>query len=119
MSSLQYLNGYGISEWFNIGIPAELGLSIITIGIGLVQLITVYWLLKGKEYSYLFTLAVLIAILIVNVASLGLYLSAPAGIGISVNYGLLGGLIGGGVVWTVIIWKYLRRPYVKSFLGMA
>lgn len=119
IDSLQYLNGRGVSQWFNIGVPAELGLSIITIGIGFIQLITAYGLLKGKQFAYLFTLTALSAILVVNVASLLLYLSAPSGIGISVNYGFLGGSIGGGIVWTLLIWKYLSRPYVKAFLGIT
>ncbi len=119
VDSLKYLNGYGLSEWFNFGIPAELALSLTIIVFGLVQLVTVFGLLKGKKYSYKFALVLPIAILIINIASLGLYLSAPSEIGLSVNYGMLGGLIGGGVFWTVIIWQYLRKPHVKSFLGIA
>lgn len=119
VSLIQYLNGHGLSGWFNIAIPVEFGLSIATIAIGIVQLAVAYGLLKGKGFAYLPALAVTPTILIVNLASLMLYLSAPSGIDLSVNYGLSGGLVVGGVIWTAIIWQYLRRPYVKSFLGVT
>jgi hypothetical protein len=119
VDSLKYLNGYGLAEWFSVGIPAELGLSITIIGIGLVQLVTVFGLLKAKKFSYLFALSLPIVLLIVNIASLVLYLSAPSDAGLSVNYSFMGGLIGGGVVWAVIFWQYLRKPHVKAYLGVV
>jgi hypothetical protein len=119
VDSLKYLNGYGLSKWFNFGIPAELVLSLTIIVLSLIQFGTVFGLLTAKRYSYKFALILPIAILIINIATLGLYLSAPSEIGLSVNYSMFGGLIGGGVVWTVIYWQYLRKPHVKSYLGIA
>ena len=118
IEGLAYLSGYGLHPWFSIAIPAELALSIISICLGLLQMITVFGLWMGKKYSYTLALAIPIAFVIINLSFLGLYLSAPSEVDLDFNVSILGGLVGGGIVWTLIYWQYLRKPHVKAYLGI-
>ena len=118
LENLPYLSGYGVPEWFNVAIPVEMVLSITALCLGLLQVVTVFGLLKGKKYSYKLGLGIPIALPVINILFVALYLSAPVGVDLNINVGLYGGLIGGGIFWAVIYWQYLRKPHVKAYLGI-
>ena len=118
VENLPFLSGYGVPEWFNMAIPAEMVLSIVALCLGLLQVVTVFGLLRGKKYSYKLGLGIPIALPIINVLFVALYLSAPAGVDLNFNSSIYGGLIGGGIFWAVIYWQYLRKPHVKAYLGI-
>ena len=118
IENLPYLSGYGVPEWFNVAIPVEMVLSIVALCLGLLQVVTVFGLLKGKKYSYKLGLGIPIALPIINILFVALYVSAPAGVDLSFNSSIYGGLIGGGIFWAIIYWQYLRKPHVKAYLGI-
>ncbi len=118
LENLPYLSGYGVPEWFNMAVPVELTLSVVALCVGLLQVLTIYGLLKGKKYAYKLGLGIPITLPIINTLFVVLYLSAPAGIDLNFNLSVYGGLIGGGIFWAIIYWQYLRKPHVKNFMGV-
>ena len=114
---LPYLSGYGVHEWFAFAVPIELVLSIITLCVGLLQVVTIYGLLKGIKFAYKCGIYIPVAILVLNLLSLELYFSAPAEIGFGFNSVFWGALIGSGI-GLVIYLQYFRKPHVKAFFGI-
>lgn len=67
-------------------------LGCLNLFLGILQILTVYWLWKGKKYSYKLALVVPIILVISNFSSIALYASAPFpfGIGFTVEGAVLG-----------------------------
>ena len=118
LESLQYLSWPEISEWFVYAVPTELTLSIIVLCLAVLQILTVPGLLAGKKYSRRLALAIPVAFVIVNLAFLGLYFSAPHNItlGNSMLFPALSSNV--GMFWVIVYFKYLEKPNVKTFLGI-
>jgi hypothetical protein len=107
-------------EWFNIALPAELGLFIAILLAALFQLISVPGLPKGKILSFKLALGAPIAISILSLTLGSLYASAPPE---------LSELQSSRVIWiflfavfqmfsALIFWIYMKRPEAKMFLKM-
>lgn len=121
LEALEYLSLSWIPEWewFSFVVPTELTLSIIVLCLAVLQILTVPGLLAGKKYSHRLALATPVAFVIVNLALLGLYLSAPSGIdlGNSLIYPAVSVAV--NVLWVLVYWKYLAKPDLKTYLGVT
>ena len=119
LEGLQYLSAPLISEWFGFAVPTELTLSILVLCLGVLQILAVPGLLVGKKYSYRLALAIPVAFVIVNLAFLGLYSSAPSTInlGKSMVYPAVSAVV--GMFWVIVYWKYLEKPNLKTYLGVT
>jgi hypothetical protein len=97
----------------------ETTLGCLNLFLGVLQILTAYWLWKGRKYSYKLALIVPILLVISNFCSIALYASAPFpfGIGFTVEGAVLGAAW--NLVWLSILWWYLRKPHVKAFLGIG
>ena len=105
--------------WFNFGIIAELVLSIFLFCLGMLQLLTVPGLWMGKSYSYKLALILPILMLVGNGFSAGLYVTAPAELGLGYSLGLAIFSVVMSLVWTIVIREYLGKAHVKAFLGIV
>jgi len=119
LESLPYLSLSWISEWFGFAVPTELTLSIFVLCLGVLQILVVPGFLAGKKYSYRLALAIPVAFMIVNLAFLGLYSSAPSEIdlGNSMVYPVVSVVV--GMFWVLVYWKYLEKPNLKTYLGVT
>ena len=119
VSYLPLLSDPTLHSWFSFGLPAEIAINLLSLFLGLLQIVTVFGLWTGKKYSYRFALLVPIILVIGYVCSIAIYASAPAELELLSNVGMLvGGLIM-GVIWLGVYWQYIDRPHVKGFLGVA
>jgi len=113
---LPYMSEPNMPEWVSFGLPAEIMIGFFVVAFGFLTLFVVYGLFTARSWSYDFALAIPICITVLNIATMGLYLSAPlelelreAGLGVVP-------FIVANMVWLVIVWGYLTRPHVKQYL---
>ena len=116
---LPILSDSSVHPWFSFGLPAELGIAVLVLCLGLLQIVTVPGLWTGKPYSYKLALTVPIVLVIANVLSVGLSSSAPAELNLNLNIGTQLFALGMSVVWVTIYWQYLGKFHVKAYLGIA
>ncbi|MDA4120929.1 MAG: hypothetical protein OK404_00805 [Thaumarchaeota archaeon] len=112
---LPQLSNPSVNPWFRFGVPAELVLYVLVLIFGITQLVVVFGLMTRKSWSYKLGLAIPIMGVIVNMSIFALYLSAPSELGLVSASGGSGLVV--GLIWIWLLWKYLRRADVKSYLG--
>ena len=103
-----------IPEWFRLGVPAELGISLLSFAVGLFQLFTIYGLWTGKSWSYKLALAIPVLGAVSWILLAALYMSAPAELGLGAYINWVA--VTTSIVWVGVYWWYLRRPHVKEYL---
>jgi hypothetical protein len=119
VSLLPFLSDPSVHSWFSFGVPAEIAISLLSLFLGLLQIVTVFGLWTGKRYSYRLALLVPLILVIGYVCSIALYASAPSELALLSNAGtLVIGLVM-GVFWLGVYWQYIDKPHVKAFLGVA
>jgi len=89
VSFLPYLSDSAVHSWFSFGLPAEIAISLLSLFLGLLQIVTVFGLWMGKKYSYRLALLVPIILVIGYVCSIALYASAPAELELLSGAGML------------------------------
>ena len=97
----------------------ETTIGYLNLFLGVLQILTAFWLWKGNNYSYKLALVVPIIMVASNFCSIALYASAPFpfGIGFTVEGNVVG--TAWNIVWLSIFWWYLRRSDVKAFLDIG
>ncbi len=115
-AALPYLENPLLHEWFRIGIPVEIALSILGFGFGIIQIFTIFGLWIGKSWSYKLALSVPLLIVFSHVSITVLYLSAPPEYGIQESLNWVPLIF--SILFAVIYWSYLRKPHVRRFLGI-
>jgi ribosomal protein L40E len=113
---LSYLSDPNVQEWFRFGLPTEIVLGFFIVALSFMILFIVYGLWVAKSWSYHFALAIPVFIMIMNIATLSLYASAPAELGLGEQVSFIVPLLVINLFWTIIIWSYLTRPHVKQYL---
>ena len=93
--------------------------SLLSLFLGLLQIVTVFGLWTGKRYSYRFALLIPIILIIGYVCSIALYASAPAELELLSSMGIFVSGLVMGVFWLGVYWQYIDKPHVKAFLGVA
>lgn len=117
LSALPYLSDPYVDRWLRFGVPAEMMIGFFILAFGFLTLVVVYGLLTARAWSYDSALALPIFIIVLNSASMLLYLSAPSELGLSEAGITAAGAIFGNIIILVLIWVYLTRPYVKQYLN--
>jgi len=103
-----------------LGTHAVLTYGITILGVGCLQVLTSYGLVRGKAFAYKFGLGIPLMVLIINsiYGGLSLFVHLTGGYHDHVFYELFfGWLFGVGIVWVIVNWHYLRKPSVRAFLG--
>ena len=103
-------------EWFRVGVPAEIVLGFFLVAFGFLTLLIVYGLYTARSWSYDFALAIPVFITIINIATMGVYLSAPLELEFREAGLAVVPIIVVNIFWLVIVWSYLTRPHVKQYL---
>lgn len=103
-------------EWFRVGVPAEAMIGFFVVAFGFLTLLIVYGLYTARSWSYDFALAIPVCITVINIATMGLYLSAPLELELREAGLAVVPFVGGNMVWLVIVWSYLTSPHVKQYL---
>jgi hypothetical protein len=119
VSFLPYLSDSAVHSWFSFGLPTEIAINLLSLFLGLLQIVTVFGLWTGKKYSYRLALLVPIILVIGYVCSIALYASAPTELGLLSGAGMLVIGLVMGVFWLGVYWQYIDKPHVKAFLGVA
>jgi len=104
-------------EWFRVGVPAEIVLGFFVVAFGFLTLLVVYGLFTAKSWSYDFALAIPIFIAVINIATMGLYASAPSEFEWvrEASWNVFPFVVL-NLFWLVVVWAYLTRPHVKQYL---
>jgi len=55
VSYLPLLSDPTLHSWFSFGLPAEIAINLLSLFLGLLQIVTVFGLWTGKKYSYRFS----------------------------------------------------------------
>ncbi len=105
-----------IPEWFRLGVPAETAISFLIFVLALIQTVAILGLWTGRAWSYKLALTLPILFVITSGSSTGLYLLAPAELGL-LELEDIANVIS-AVFFLSIYWSYLRRPHVKEYLGV-
>ena len=112
---LSYLSSPNLAEWFRFGIPAETTIRFLLIAFGFLTLLVVYGLCIVRSWSYRFSLAIPLLVLLLNAALVGLCLSAPYET-IRAEGRAASPIFAIDFVWTTITWVYLRQRHAKQYL---
>ncbi len=120
-SALQYLSNPAVQQWYQFGVPAELTLAFLSTILGISELILVFGLWKGKRWGYYLAFIVPIAGLILGLADVGLYQSAPESLNLisASDYIPVFEGLGIGALMLAVSILYLRRGYVKAHFRLA
>jgi hypothetical protein len=118
-SEIPFLNDPSEPEWFRMAVPADIALSLLTVVVGIVALFVVYGLFTAKSWSYNLAFAIPVSAAIANGSKAALYSSAPADEGFAGDFALYLALTLINLVWIVVTLVYLRRLYVKQYLGIS
>lgn len=117
---LPFLSDPLVLEWFKFGVPVALAINVLVFVLGIIQLFTIYGLLKGKSWSYYLALAIPILASGTSISTIILYMSAPAGLGIRESIDFVSALPAVlSIAFIVIYWIYLRKPHVKEYLRVT
>jgi hypothetical protein len=106
-----------------LGIRAVLMYSMVILWTGLLQVLVSFSLLRGKSFAYKLGLGIPIVLLIINSTYVVLFLFAT--IDRFFYFSPLscvlffGWFFGSGIVWVIINWYYLRKSWVREFLGVS
>ena len=99
-----YPSSFIVLNEFFVGYPAFLAISYLAVAVGLA---------RGKRWSYRGGLALPLVALALQVVSAELASGYPYVFYLSLAELPI------AVAWVAVIWIYLRRPYVKNFLGVS
>ena len=129
MAVLSFLSGlYTIYGSFNglngdiaraFGVPIEFLVIIVLFVLGFAEVMTGFGLWTGKSYAYWLSLIIPIFVAVYDLALTSLYASAPSELKLTSNYAPALVNTVGWVIWLFICWWYLRKPYVKTYLGRS
>ncbi|MBI3841473.1 MAG: hypothetical protein HY297_05950 [Thaumarchaeota archaeon] len=111
----QYGDYFPRAPWFHTAVGTDWSIRILIQVFSLLQVFTVYGMLKGNSWSYYAGLVLPILVLLLFGSTALLYFAAPERLGLRTPT-LLASL-GLAAVWVGVMWVYLTRSHVQDYLS--
>jgi hypothetical protein len=104
-----------LENWFSLALPIDMAITAVFVGLGIIQLVTITGLLRGKRWSYYMGLSIpVVAFVGVGIQSL-LLTTAPLSVEeIMATLPIFN--LAGNFVFVFIYMLYLQQPHVKLWL---
>jgi hypothetical protein len=104
-----------LKDWFSLALPIDMAIAAVFVGLGIMQLVTITGLLRGKRWSYYVGISIPIIAFTGVIIQAILGMTAPLSFEENVAAAPIF-LIGGNLLGLFIYTGYLRQPHVKAWL---
>ncbi len=106
-----------VLNWLKYGLPADSAIQALVTITGLTQLAMAIGFMTARRWSYRGALIPIVLVPVSWASQAILYGTAPASLGLFSSTLLTGAV--GSLLWIWFYFTYIRKPYVKEYLGVS
>ena len=106
-----------ILNWLQYGLPADTVIQGLVTLVGVLQIVMAIGFMTARRWSYRGALIPIVLVPISWAAQAVLYSTAPSVLGLF-SSSLASGAVG-SLLWIYFYLAYLKKPYVKEYLGVS